>query len=68
MYWSNQIRSYVLQPYTLVKDLRTGLEVQDAQAVLDGDLTPFLREAHAQGYGRPRHRDPNAADLAATLD
>ena len=40
--WGSQIRSYVFQPYTLVKDMRTGMETGNVQAVMDGDLDPFI--------------------------
>lgn len=40
--WGSQIRSYVFQPYTLVKDNRTGIETGNIQAVMDGDLNPFI--------------------------
>ncbi len=49
--WGHQIRSYVLQPYQLVKDLRTNLENTNPAAVLDGDLDVFMEAALAQRIG-----------------
>ena len=50
--WGHQIRSYVLQPYQMVKDLRTGVTSGTPQDVLDGDLDPFMEAALAQrAYG-----------------
>jgi len=40
--WGNQIRSYVFQPYRMVKDLRTGVETSNVQGVMDGDLDPYV--------------------------
>jgi peptide chain release factor 2 len=55
--WGHQIRSYVLQPYQLVKDLRTGVESRAPQDVLDGDLDPFMAAALAQEVGgKPREK------------
>jgi peptide chain release factor 2 len=46
--WGHQIRSYVLQPYQLVKDLRTGTQSTNPAAVLDGEIDPFIESALAQ--------------------
>ena len=49
--WGHQIRSYVLQPYQLVKDLRTGMQSHSPQDVLDGELDPFMVASLAQKVG-----------------
>ena len=55
--WGHQIRSYVLQPYQLVKDLRTGVESRSPDDVLDGDLDPFMAAALAQEVGgKPKEK------------
>jgi peptide chain release factor 2 len=55
--WGSQIRSYVLHPYTMVKDHRTGYEMGDAQRVLDGDLDGFVHEYLVQSAGADGRRN-----------
>lgn len=50
--WGNQIRSYVFQPYTLVKDLRTGTETGNVSAVLDGEINIFIESALKKNNNR----------------
>lgn len=55
--WGNQIRSYVFQPYQLVKDLRTGVSTGNLQGVMDGDLDKFINAWLRAGSPRHRNKD-----------
>jgi len=64
--WGHQIRSYVLHPYQMVKDLRTGVEKGNAQGVLDGDLDDYMAAALAHKIGDGS--DPEADDAKDSAD
>ncbi|TVR46678.1 MAG: peptide chain release factor 2 [Puniceicoccaceae bacterium] len=60
--WGSQIRSYVFQPYQMVKDLRTGVETGNIQAVMDGDIDRFISAWLRAGCPRSRNKDVKMED------
>ena len=60
--WGNQIRSYVFQPYQMVKDLRTGVDNGNVQGVMDGDLEKFIHSWLRAGKPRSRNKDIQMED------
>ena len=63
--WGSQIRSYVFQPYTMVKDLRTGYETGNVQGVMDGDLDPFINAyLKWDSLGRPDRKEGSGSGLS----
>lgn len=50
--WGSQIRNYVFQPYTLVKDTRTGVEIGNVNAVMDGDIDRFVNAYLKEAEGK----------------
>lgn len=62
MGWGNQIRSYVFQPYQMVKDLRTGVETGNVQGVMDGSLDPFVHAWLRAGCPTVRNKDAKTDD------
>jgi peptide chain release factor 2 len=60
--WGNQIRSYVFQPYQMIKDLRTGVETSNIQQVMDGDLNRFIHSWLRAGCPRSRNKEIKIED------